>query len=261
MSCCATTCAGAQELGRGWSGLAHPSRTLRRARKPGRRGGRSSPSKPAPRTSLNHPVGADRRLAIVRGRLDLTKQIAHAHHAKVNDVVLAAVAGGLRQLLASRGEDVEGLLQRAMVTISEHQEQPGQARGNKPGWMMVPLPLGEPDPVRRLGADRRRDGRAQAQARPEAGSGIFRFVAAQRVWYRLFPAAAVGEPGRDQRPGSAGAAVSRRRAAAGGVPHDADHGQPDARRRRAVLRRAAQPHRGRRPGRLPGRGGVRPGRA
>ena len=79
------------------------------------------------------PVGADRRLAIIRGRLDLTKQIAHAHNAKVNDVVLAAVAGGLRELLARRGEDVHGLVQRAMVTISEHQEQPGQAQGNKPG--------------------------------------------------------------------------------------------------------------------------------
>ena len=37
-----------------------------------------------------------------------TKQIAHAHHATVNDAVLAAVAGGLRQLLARRGEDTRG---------------------------------------------------------------------------------------------------------------------------------------------------------
>ena len=151
-----------------------------------RRGGKSSPSKPAPRTSLNHPVGAERRLAIVRGRLDLTKQIAHAHHAKVNDVVLAAVAGGLRELLAGRGEDV-GLVQRAMVTITQHQEQPGQAQGNKPGWMMVPLPLGEPDPVRRLELIAAETAARKDKARPEAGSGIFRFVAGQRVWYRLFP--------------------------------------------------------------------------
>ena len=42
----------------------------------------------APRTSLNRPVGADRKLALVRSGLDLAKQIAHAHDAKVNDVVL-----------------------------------------------------------------------------------------------------------------------------------------------------------------------------
>ena len=41
--------------------------------------------------------------------------------------------------LAGRGEDVQGLVQRAMVTISHHEERPGEAQGNKPGWMMVPL--------------------------------------------------------------------------------------------------------------------------
>jgi WS/DGAT/MGAT family acyltransferase len=141
----------------------------------------------APRTSLNRPVGTDRRLAIVRSRLDLTKQIAHAHRATVNDVVLAAVAGGLRELLASRGEDVRRLVQRAMVTISLHEEQPWDAQGNKPGWMMVPLPLGEPDQVRRLELIAAETAARKRKARPEAGSGVFRFVVGQRVWYRLFP--------------------------------------------------------------------------
>jgi diacylglycerol O-acyltransferase / wax synthase len=84
-----------QELGRGWSGLAHPGRTLRRARGALPAWREVFTEQRAPRTSLNHPVGADRRLAIVRRRLDLTKQIAHVHHVKVNDVVLTAVAGGL----------------------------------------------------------------------------------------------------------------------------------------------------------------------
>jgi hypothetical protein len=102
-------------------------------------------------------------------------------------VVLAAVAGGLRELLASRGEDSQRLVQRAMVTISTHHEQPGQARGNKPGWMMVPLPLGEPDPVRRLELIAAETAARKHKARPEAGSGIFRFAAGQRAWYRHFP--------------------------------------------------------------------------
>jgi len=175
------------ELGRGWSGLTHLGRTLRQA-------GAALPAwrevlteRPAPRTSLNHPVGTGRGLAIIRGRLDVTKQIAHAHSATVNDVVLAAVAGGLRQLLASRGEDIRGLVQRAMVTISLHDEEPGQARGNKPGWMMVPLPLGEPDPVRRVELIAAETAARKHQARPQAGSGIFRFAAGQRAWYRHFP--------------------------------------------------------------------------
>jgi diacylglycerol O-acyltransferase / wax synthase len=176
-----------QELGRGWSGLVHPGRTLRLARPTLPAWREVLTDKPAPPTSLNHPVGTRRRLAIVRGRLDRTKQIAHAHHATVNDVVLAAVAGGLRQLLTSRGEDVQGLVQRAMVTISTHHEAPGQAQGNKPGWMMVPLPLGEPDRARRLELIAAETAARKHQARPEAGTGIFRFLAAQRLWYRHFP--------------------------------------------------------------------------
>jgi diacylglycerol O-acyltransferase / wax synthase len=103
-----------QELGRGGSGLAHPGRTLRRARAALPAWREVLTEHPAPRTSLNHPVGTGRTLSIIRRRLDLTKQIGHAHHATVNDVLLAAVAGGLRQLLAGRGEDVAGLVQRTM---------------------------------------------------------------------------------------------------------------------------------------------------
>jgi diacylglycerol O-acyltransferase len=176
-----------QELRRGVSGLVHPRRTLHQAQRTLPAWREVLTEQPAPRTSLNHPVGAERRLAVVRGRLDVAKQIAHVQQAKVNDVILAAVAGGLRQLLASRGEEVDGLVQRAMVTISQHQEQPGQARGNEPGWMMVPLPLGEPDPLRRLELISAETAVRRHEARPEAGSGIFRFVAGQRVWYRMFP--------------------------------------------------------------------------
>jgi diacylglycerol O-acyltransferase / wax synthase len=176
-----------QELGRGRSALAHPGRTLRRARRAWPAWREVLAEQPAPRTSLNHPVGTGRRLAIIRSRLDLAKQVAHAHHATVNDVVLAAVAGGLRGLLASRGEDVHGLVQRAMVTISLHHEQPGQAQGNKPGWMMVPLPLDEPDPARRVELIAAETAARKHQARPQAGSGIFRFAAGQRAWYRHFP--------------------------------------------------------------------------
>ena len=170
-------------LGRGLSGLAHPGRRQRGAATMWR----EFFAERAPRTSLNRPIGADRQLAIVRSRLDLTKQIAHAHHAKVNDVVLAAVAGGLRQLLAGRGEPVQELVLRAMVPISLHQEQPGQAQGNKDAMMMVPLALGEPDPVRRLDLIAAETTARKHKAHPPATSGIFGFVAVQRASYRLMP--------------------------------------------------------------------------
>ena len=176
-----------QELRRGWSGLVHPRSTLAQARRALPAWREVLAEKPAPRTSLNRPVGKERRLALVRGRLDTAKAVAHAHHAKVNDVVLAAVGSGLRQLLTSRGEDVHGLSQRAMVTISHHDERPGEPQGNSPGWMMVPLPVGEPDPVTRLRLIAAETAARKDRARPQAGSGIFRFVVGQRVWYRRFP--------------------------------------------------------------------------
>jgi diacylglycerol O-acyltransferase / wax synthase len=76
----------------------------------------------APRTSLNRPIGPDRRLEVVRSRLELARQVAHAHHAKVNDVVPGAVNSGLRRLLAGRGEDLEGLVLSVMVPLSLHRE-------------------------------------------------------------------------------------------------------------------------------------------
>jgi diacylglycerol O-acyltransferase / wax synthase len=170
-------------LGRGLSRLGHASRP----RHASQGALREFFAERGPRTSLNRPIGTDRRLAVVRGRLQVAKQVAHAHHAKVNDVVLAAVAGGLRQLLAGRGEPVEGLTLRAAVPISLHHEQPGQARGNQIAFMMVPLPLGEPNPVRRLELIAAETAARKQRARPQSASGILGLPVVQRASYRFQP--------------------------------------------------------------------------
>jgi diacylglycerol O-acyltransferase len=173
-----------QGLDRALLSLAHPSRTLRRARDAWPAWREFFAEQRAPRTSLNRPIGADRRLAVVGSRLELIKQVAHAHHAKVNDVVLAAVAGGLRQLLAGRGEPVEKLVLRTMVPISLHHEQPGQASGNQDTMMLVPLPLGEPDPVRRLQLIAAETAERKRKAHPQTGSGISQWPLFQRAFLR-----------------------------------------------------------------------------
>jgi len=175
-------------IGRGLSNLADPIGTVRRARhapSAWREFRESIAEQRAPRTSLNRPIGADRRLAIIRTRLDLAQQIAHAHHAKVNDVVLAAVAGGLRELLRNRAERVEELALRAMVPISLHREQPGQASGNKDAMMIVPLPLGEPDHVRRLKLIAAETAERKRKAHLQSASGIMRFAPVQRASARF----------------------------------------------------------------------------
>lgn len=104
----------------------------------------------APRVSFNQPAGTHRGLLLARADLARAKTVAHAHGATVNDVVLAAVAGGARELLAGRGELRPGLVLKASVAASNRRPADAAASGNRAGIMLVPLPVDEPDPVRRL---------------------------------------------------------------------------------------------------------------
>jgi diacylglycerol O-acyltransferase len=173
-----------QRLGRALARLAHPLRTARQARRGWPAVREAFLEARAPRTSLNRRIGSHRRLALVRGDLGLVKRIAHAHDAKVNDVLLTALAGGLRELLLGRGEHVDGLVLRAFVPVSLHTGRPGQARGNLDGAMIVALPVGEPDHVRRLQLIAAETTRRKTRRRPQGGT-LFRTIAIQRVALRL----------------------------------------------------------------------------
>jgi WS/DGAT/MGAT family acyltransferase len=165
------------------SGLAHPARTVRGVRRAWPAVRETFAEGRAPKTSLNRPIGQDRTLAVVRSRLDVVKGIAHAHHATVNDVLLTAVAGGLRSLLGGRGEPIEKLVLRAFVPVSLHREQPGQARGNLDGAMVVPLPLGEPGHVRRLQLIAAETAERKKKSRPPSDA-FMRNAAIQRAFLR-----------------------------------------------------------------------------
>lgn len=104
----------------------------------------------APRTTLNKPVGPRRKLALLRMDLAAAKQVSHEHGGKVNDVVLAVAAAGLRGLLISRGERIRRMQLHAAVAVSLRSDQNAAAGGNHTGTYMVRLPLGEPDTATRL---------------------------------------------------------------------------------------------------------------
>jgi hypothetical protein len=90
------------------------------------------------------------------------------------------------RMAGAGGERVSGLVFRAFVPISLHQEQPGRARSNVDAGMVVPLPIGEADALRRLEQDRIRQCREEEEDRLPAGS-IFRSVFIQRAFLRLSP--------------------------------------------------------------------------
>jgi diacylglycerol O-acyltransferase / wax synthase len=107
----------------------------------------------AARTTLNRPPTGDRHLAWVRTRLDDLRALGHDVEATVNDVVLAAVAGGLRWLLLERGERLSAdLTLKVLVPVSLRGVDEHGALGNRVTALPAPLPVGIGDPQARLSA-------------------------------------------------------------------------------------------------------------
>jgi WS/DGAT/MGAT family acyltransferase len=118
----------------------------------------------APESSLNQPIGPDRRFETVLTDLEVFKRVKNALGGTVNDVVLSVVAGGLGHLLRSRGESLGAEL-RAMVPVSVRTEELG-GTGNQLAALWARLPIGEEDPVARFleVADRMKELKQSGQA-------------------------------------------------------------------------------------------------
>ena len=100
--------------------------------------------------SLNGPIGPNREWAWASGRLDEVKAVRAALGGTVNDVLLAAITRGFRDLLASRGELAEGVVVRSLVPVSVRTPDEHGVITNRLSAVLANLPVGEPDPVRRL---------------------------------------------------------------------------------------------------------------
>lgn len=141
------------EIYRSWRAATRPQRELlRRAVEVGEgvfSFGRAAFER-APITSLTKQIGPHRRFEIVRMRLEDVKRLKNRFGCTVNDVVLAIVTAGIRRLLLSRGDHVDGLVLRAMVPVSVRDPSKRMTYGNMVSMMTADLPVGEADPVRRV---------------------------------------------------------------------------------------------------------------
>ena len=108
----------------------------------------------APRLSLNAPVGRGRRFETVRIPLDDAKAIRASFGCTVNDVILAGVGGAVARLLAARDELHPELVLKVFCPVSVRDDDQRMQLGNRISAMLVPLPVGEPDPCARLDAVR-----------------------------------------------------------------------------------------------------------
>jgi WS/DGAT/MGAT family acyltransferase len=101
-------------------------------------------------TPLNGPVGPHRIVNWTGFALEEAKQAAHAHDASLNDFVLALLSGALRTFLSERGVRPEQLEFRASCPVNVRKPRERDRAGNFVSSWVVPLPLGESDPLARL---------------------------------------------------------------------------------------------------------------
>ena len=116
-------------------------------------------------TTLGGAIGQHRRWGWVEGDLDTIKAVKNAFGGTVNDVILTAVTGGFRELLASRGIDMRPLQIQSMIPVS--MRMPGDSTGgNQVSAMFAQLPIGVDDPVERLHAMTRQMDRVKKSGTP-----------------------------------------------------------------------------------------------
>jgi diacylglycerol O-acyltransferase / wax synthase len=101
-----------------------------------------------PVAPLNEPISPDRHLAWVDRPLADLKRIGRSFGVTVNDVLLAAAAGGVRRYMRERDRQPEPL--KTMVPVNLRPDGQEDQLGNRISFLFVDLPCDEPDPVRRL---------------------------------------------------------------------------------------------------------------
>jgi len=105
-------------------------------------------------SSLNGPIGPHRRWRHAQTTISDVKKIRQAHGGTINDVVLAVITQGFRDLLLSRGEVVANRIVRTLVPVSVRKEEERGVYNNRVSAMFAELPVGIDDPVDRLAAIR-----------------------------------------------------------------------------------------------------------
>ena len=99
---------------------------------------------------LNGHIGPRRRWAWTTTDLAELKRIRAALGTSINDVVLAVITGAFRDLLDARRQLADGLVVRSLVPVSVRAPDEADRVTNRVSAVLANLPVGEPDPLRRL---------------------------------------------------------------------------------------------------------------
>lgn len=105
-------------------------------------------------------------------RLKDVKAIGKALHAKVNDVLLGAVAGALRHYLQRHDQPVDGVAIRALIPVNLRSLEDAFHLGNRFGLVFLTLPVGISDRRKRVLAVKQQMDEIKASSEAVAALGI-----------------------------------------------------------------------------------------
>jgi len=133
----------------------------------------------ASETPFNGPIGPHRAFEWLTLALDEVKEVRRAAGCKLNDVVLATVAGAVRRYMKRRGVAPEKLDFRVSTPVDVRRgAERERISGNRVSSWIVRLPLAERDPLARLAAIHR-----ETQALKETQQSLaFELVNALHEW-------------------------------------------------------------------------------
>lgn len=136
-----------------------------------------------PKTPLKGALMPEKRVAWSDPvPIEDVRRLGRALGGTVNDVLVAAMAGGLGRYLAERGVDARGLDLRAAMPVNLRPLEDSAQLGNRFGLMFLALPVGIADPRARLAELRRRALALKRSAEPFAAYGILRALGAVPHW-------------------------------------------------------------------------------
>jgi diacylglycerol O-acyltransferase len=131
-------------------------------------------ARPARDSSLNDQISPSRHLGRLRRPLDDLMRIRRSFDVKLNDVLLAVCASGVRELMRERGERPIPL--KAMVPVNVRGAEAPGSLGNRISFMFVDLPCDEPDPVRRLRAIHMATSERKRHQEPQGADDVVRLL-------------------------------------------------------------------------------------
>jgi WS/DGAT/MGAT family acyltransferase len=118
-----------------------------------------------------------RHLGTATRPLDDLRETARARGASVNDVLLAAVAGGVRAFELERDGTPTPLKTMVPVSVRPPSSNGDGEFGNRIAFVFVDLPCTEPDPLRRLEAVAEEMGTRKESGEPEGADALLRLLA------------------------------------------------------------------------------------